>query len=115
MPIFLLNIFGWIWAHRRLVLIGVAVLMLLMLLLWVRSCLNRPAKLDLQEIQKAQQAIRENDRQEMVEILAASDVREQGIDNSILQAEESTRQAKKNYTGLSNDELAAELERRSKE
>lgn len=79
-----------------------------------RAC-NRPPKLDQKEIIKAQQAIETNDRKVMVEILSNSDVREQGIDNSIKAAEEATEQAKQNYQGQSNAELAAELERRLKE
>lgn len=93
----------------------VAGLVVLFLVIQIRSCFNKPPKLDLKEIQKAQQAIREQDRKEMVEILAESDVREAGITNSIKAAEEATEKSKRNYNQLSNDELAAELERRSKE
>ena len=76
-----------------------------------RSC-NKPPKLDQKEIQKAQQAIQEQDRKVMVEILTNSTVREQAIDSNIKQAEEATEAAKRDYSKLSNDELAAELERR---
>ena len=64
---------------------------------------------------KAQQAIENNDRKRMVEVLAESDVKEQGIDNSIKAAEEATAAAKENYQGMSNEEIAAELERRLKQ
>jgi len=48
----------------------------------------------------------------MIEVLAESDVKELAIDNSIKAAENATEASKKNYTGLSNEQLAAELERR---
>lgn len=86
-------------------------MVLLLFGLVFRSC-NKPPKLDQKEIIKAQQAIAKEDRKEMIEILTNSTVREQGIDNSVKMAEEATEAAKRNYSQLSNDELAAELEKR---
>ena len=112
MSLILANIIGWIAAHWRLVAGAVAVVFLVIVFgLIFRSC-NKPPKLDQKEIQKAQQAIQEQDRKVMVEILTNSTVREQAIDSNIKQAEEATEAAKRDYSKLSNDELAAELERR---
>ncbi len=79
-----------------------------------KACHKAP-KLDEKAIQKAQQAIAKEDRKQMLEILAQSDVAEQGIDNSVKAAENATEQAKKSYSGLSNEALASELERRLQE
>jgi geranylgeranyl pyrophosphate synthase len=115
LSLFLKNIAGFIWLHWRIfAVIGATALLFLLVMFGVRSCRKEP-KLDQKEIIEAQQAIRENDRKEMIEILAESDVREQGIDNSIKLAEEATEKAKQNYTGKSNADLAAELERRLSE
>lgn len=114
MPLFLLNIFGWVVAHWRLVLYLLAGLALILLVVFALKSCNKPPALNQQEIIKAQQAIEKNDRKVMVEILSNSDVREQGIDNSIKAAENATAEAKQNYQGKSNEELAAELERRLK-
>lgn len=79
-----------------------------------RAC-NRPPKLDEKAIAEAQKAIAKQDREEMVKILAESDTKEAEIDSNIKAIEQAREDAKKNYTGLSNDELAAELERRAKQ
>ena len=115
MSLIFANIIGWIVAHKRLVVGAVAILFLVIVIgLVVRSCGKSP-KLDQKEILKAQQAIEKEDRKVMLEILSNSDVKEQAIDSNIKLIEQATEEAKKNYTGLSNQELAAELERRSKE
>lgn len=113
--LFIKNIAGWVVLHWRLVLgiFGVIALVIVVGLVF-RSC-NKPPKLDQKEIIEAQQAIEKNDRKVMVEILSNSDVREQGIDNSIKAAENATAEAKQNYQGKTNQELADELERRAKE
>ena len=95
-----------------LVVGGVCILGILCIFV-LRAC-NKPPSLDQEEIIKAQQAIEKEDRKTMVEILTNSDVREQAIESNIKQAEEATREAKQNYQGKTNEELAQELERRLK-
>lgn len=112
MSLFLANIIGWIVAHWRLVAGAVAALFLVIVMGLVFRACNKPPKLDQKEIIKAQQAIAEQDRKEMIEILSNSAVQEQGIDNSVKAAEEATAKAKRDYSKLSNDELAQELEKR---
>lgn len=114
LPLWILNPWGWILSHWRIVLTGLGILVLIIAVVMVyRSC-QKPPKLDQEAIIEAQQAIEMNDRKTMVEILANSDGREQGIDNSIKAAEEATNKAVRDYSQLSNDELAAELERRAR-
>lgn len=91
--------------------IGLAILLIVIFV--YRTCQPAPPKLDQDAIIKAQQAIEKNDRKAMVEVLAASDVKEAGADNSIILIEQATEEAKKNYNGLSNEEIAAELNRRA--
>lgn len=115
MTLFFANIIGWIAAHWRLVAGAVVALFLVIGFGLVYRACNKPPTLDQKEIIKAQQAIAKEDRKVMVEILTNSKVQEQGIDNSIKAAEEATEKAKRDYSRLSNDELAAELERRLQE
>ena len=109
---FLKRVFWFCIDNWKVVLPAVV---LLIGVIWLYRACNRPPKLDEKAIQKAQQAIAENDRKKMLEVLAESDTAEDAIDSNIKQIELDREAAKKNYTGLSNDELAAELERRAKE
>lgn len=108
----ILNIIGWIKGHARLIVTGLAILILLIVVAFTyRWCQGKP-KLDEKTIQKAQQAIAKEDRKAMVEILAESDAKEQEVDGSIKAAEQATEDAKKSYSNYTNDELAKELEAR---
>lgn len=107
------KLFCWFVIDNWKIVLPVIVV-LLVIGFGLKHC-NKPAKLDEKQIQKAQDAIAKQDREEMVKILAESDTREQAIDANVKTAERATEDAKKNYTGLSNDDLAAELEKRAKE
>lgn len=112
--LFFLNIVGWIKSHLSFRLVAGVVAAIILVIgfgLIFRAC-NKPPKLDQKEIIKAQQAIAQEDRKQMIEILTNSKVQEQGIDNSIKLAEEATEKAKQDYSKLTNEQLAAELERR---
>lgn len=111
----LANIFGIVYAYRRVILVGVAGLVLILAIVFVFRACNKPPKLDQEATIKAQQAIAKEDRREMIEVLAESAVKEQGIDNSIKAAEEATDKAKQDYSKLTNEQLAAELEKRLNE
>jgi uncharacterized membrane protein YvbJ len=113
--LFLANIAGFLVAKWRLiaVIIGLFVVVFGTALLWKRC--NPPPKLDEKQIQKAQNAIAKQDREEMVKILAESDAAEDVIDETIKVAEQRTEAAKQNYTGKSNDELAEELNKRAQQ
>lgn len=109
---FLKRVFWFVIDNWKVVL---PVVLVLVASIWLYRACSRPPKLDEKAIQKAQQAIAEQDRKAMVEILAESDTKEAEIDSNLKQIELDREAAKKNYTGLSNEQLGAELERRAKE
>lgn len=78
---------------------------------------RKKPKLDQKQIVEAQQAIAEQDRAKMVEILAISDAKEAEADgyvaNSKVETVNAIQESKKKWNELSNDELAKELERRA--
>lgn len=104
------NIFFFILAKWQFVL---PIAVVLIVTMFVYKACNKPPHLDEQAIQKAQQAIAKQDREQMVKILAESDAKEQALDDTVKGAEKATEDAKKNYTGRSNQELADELNRRA--
>lgn len=96
------------------------VIAILVLGLWVRSCWSsHKAKLDEREIQEAKQAIQQNNDEKLKEVFAKADAKQAVIDGTVANAEANTKQAeaeaKKKYDAMTLDELAAELEARSKE
>jgi hypothetical protein len=114
------NAIGYLYARRRIVLSVAAFLVILVLSIALfRACGHRAPKLNNDEILKSQQAIAANDRQTQIEILANSDVREQQIDSNIAAGRNATVNAiadsKAEWANKTNEEIAAELERRSKE
>lgn len=109
------NIAGWIAAHLRIIGIIAAVAGAVIVAgLVFRSCRSTP-KLNEKEIQRAQDAIAKQDRERMIQVLAESDTKEAEIDSSLKQIEIDREAAKQNYTGLSNEQLAEELNRRSEQ
>lgn len=109
---FFKRLFWLVVDHWKLFL--AAVVLIVVVSLVYRAC-SRPPKLDEKAIQKAQTAIAKQDREEMIKILAESDTKEDEIDSNIKAIENARDQAKKNYTGKSNDELAEELNRRAQQ
>jgi len=101
----------------RWLFIGLLLVVLIAAGLFLRSCFSRKPKLDEKAIQTAQQAIADQDRKTMVEVLANSDVAEKQIDANLANAKTETvnaiHEARKNAEQLSNEELAAELNRRA--
>lgn len=79
-----------------------------------RAC-NRPPTLDEPEIRKGQEVIEKKNRKEMIDFLAEVDAKQEAVDAPIKAAEQAKENAKKNYTGLSNDEIQAEIQRRLNE
>ena len=114
------NVLGWIYAHKGTALIAVLSLLVLIFgVLTFRGCGKKPVQLNEVEIQKAQQAIAANDRKQMINVLAESNARQaatdQTVDNAKAAANDAATQARKDAEQMSNEELAAELERRAKE
>ncbi len=101
------------------VLIGLMILLgafVLFFVLSVRSCMNKPAKLNQEEIIKAQQAIAAEDRKTMIDTLAKSDAREAEADGDISNAKANTvnaiHESKQTWNAKSDEEIKAELMRR---
>lgn len=113
------NIAGWVVLHWRLVLtiIG-AITLIICVALISRSCKSQP-KLDEKEIQGSIKAIEQKNDQKLKEILANSDVRIEQIDANLANAKAATvnamHDARKKYENMTTEELAAEIERRSKQ
>lgn len=106
----------WLASHKRTVAILAAItLIALASILLTRSC-GQKAKLDQQEIIKAQQSIAVEDRKQMVEILVSSDAREAVIDSEVSNAKKDTVNAiadsKEKWSQASDEEIKAELLRR---
>jgi len=120
MLLILQNIAGFVYAHWRLFVYGLfALVVVIAVIVLFRSCGKTTPKLDQAEILKAQQAIANQDRKVMIDILANSNAREaatdQTVDNAKAAANDAATQARKDAANMSNEELAAELERRAKE
>lgn len=113
------NIVGFIIAKWRWFAIFAGVVLLFVVIGFIFKAFNRPPKLDQKQIQRAQTAIATADREEMTKVLVESDVREKQIDTNVAYANNATvdaiNESKKTWANASNDELAAELERRAQE
>jgi len=113
------NILGFIIAKWRLLAVILGGILLMIVLFAVGSRIyrvfNPPPKLNEKQIAVAQKAIEVEDRKQMIEVLAESDTAEHNIDSNIKLAEQATEDAKKSYADKSNQELAAELNRRAQQ
>lgn len=80
-----------------------------------RSC-GRPAKLNEQQIQRAEAAVKQRNDAELKQVLVEADVDAKRIDANVATAKAQTvneiAESKKKYENMSLDELAAEFERR---
>ncbi len=94
------------------ILIGVLIFVVVI----SRSCGHKP-KLNEKQIQQAQTAIATQDRATMEKVLVESDVAEKQIDANVANAEvqklNAITEAKTKAAQMTNEELAAELERRA--
>ena len=120
MPLWILDIAGWLFVKRYWILYGVLGLFVLFGVLFVFRACSKPApKLNNEEIRKAQDAIAANDRKTQIEILTNSEVREANIDANVAAGRNATINAIANsraeWSQKSNEEIAAELERRARE
>lgn len=116
MPLFLLNIWGWILAHKRLVLIGIGIVVLLLLVIGVYRGCSKPPKLDEAEIQKGEQAVKERNDAELRRILVESEVREKEIDANVANANaekiNAIYESRQKWANANTADLQAEFDRR---
>lgn len=117
MPLWILNIFGYLLSNwRKVAIVVVAAILLIFLILGVRSCFKRTPKLNEAEILQAQKAIAENDRRAMEKVLIESDARDAEITataaNATTEKVNAIAESKKRWANATEDEMAKELEAR---
>lgn len=104
------------WDNPRYLVMLLAFIILVLIGMQIKGCFTRTPKFNEDEIRRAQKAIAEDNRKEMVEVLAQSEVREKNIDANVANAKVETvnayTEARKKYSEMSNDDLARELEAR---
>lgn len=115
-PLWLANAFGWVVSHKRLLLTLLAILIVLGACIGIyRGCKSRTVKLNEAEIQKAQEAIKTRNDEELRKILVDVEVREKTIDANVAEANAATVnaqfEAKKKYSEMNTSQLAEELEK----
>lgn len=100
--------------------IFVPAIVILIAAIWIRSCWSaHKAKLNEKQIIAAQQAIAKNDREEMQRVLVEAEVEEKQIDANLAEGEHeklvAIQEAKRKAAKMTNEQLAAELERLANE
>lgn len=118
--LFIKNIIGWLWLHKRVVGIAAGVLLLIILIIvGYRSCGKSSPKFDEKEILEARTAIENQDRAKQIEILAKSDAKEAVAEEIITNANavkiNAIYESKKKWSEATDAEIQAELERRAKQ
>lgn len=107
---------GWLFVDNWRIIVPAVAVFVIVIGLWSYCGKRNAPKLNEAEIQKAQQAIEQHNDEKLKEVLAAADAREQGIDANVARSDANTKQAvedaKKKYSDMNTDELAAELEKR---
>lgn len=115
----LANAFGFVVEKWRWFAVFAAIVLAFVLLGFIFRAFHKSPKLNQVEIVKSQTAIATQDREEMTKILVDSDVREKNIDANVAYANtevvNAQAESKKQWSTASNDEMAAELERRAQE
>lgn len=114
MPLFILNIAGWIVANWRLLLTLIAVAIVLGFVGFLFSKCDSSPKLNEQQIQKNQDAVASKEREKMEEALVESRVIEKQIDANRADAEntklDTLYKARQEAKAMSNEDLARTLE-----
>lgn len=104
-----------IWKYRYTILTGFLVLVIIVGALMVYRCSKPQPHINEQELGQAANAIRTHNNGELANILANSDARVTQAETNNNQAAANTRDAaKKDYSNMNTDDLAAEIERRAK-
>jgi len=108
----------FLWDNPRILVVGLALLLLLVVGLQMKGCFRAKPKFNEAEIFRANQAIETQNRKEMEEVLAASEVREKAIDGNVANAKVETvnayADARKKYANMTPEELQAEINEKLK-
>lgn len=100
--------------YARLALIAIVGLILLITTVFIFKACDSPPQLNEKQIQKVQQAIEKQERDEMVETLAQIEVETKGIDANLANADNEKLkafiEARDKARSMTNEELAKALE-----
>lgn len=112
--LFFLKRVGWfLWDNKRITLIGIGIILVLIAAMFTyKSCTKPKVKLNEKQIQEVHRAIETRNEERLKTILAEADTKDDNIDAGLKQAELNTANAKKNYDGLTIEQLQAEAESR---
>lgn len=117
LPLWALNILGWLKSHWRYVAYAIAGIVLFILIVsFARSCGKKAPKINEADVQTAKQAIAVNDTAVMKEVLVKSDVQEKVADgiiaNSSVESIKATQESRAKWDSATDEQIRAEAERR---
>lgn len=111
-----LQILAWLSRHRCKIAIAALILFVIVAVLWLRSCMRPVPRLDEEQIQRGEEAVRQRNDARLREILTNSDVRAAEINQNVAGASaavyDATQEAKRRWANANIDELREEFERR---
>lgn len=114
-----LRVVSFVVRHRWTIAAIALAIVVIILLMSLRSCLTPQPRLDEEQIQRGEQAIRERNDRELRNILVNSDVRAKEINENVagvsLEVYNAARESRLRWANANIDELREEFERRRKQ
>jgi len=111
-----LRVVSFVVRHRWTIAAIALAIVVIILLMSLRSCLTPQPRLDEEQIQRGEQAIRERNDRELRNILVNSDVRAKEINENVagasLEVYNAARESRQRWANANIDELREEFERR---
>lgn len=111
-----LRVVTFVVRHRWTIAAIALAIVVIILLMSLRSCLTPQPRLDEEQIQRGEQAIRERNDRELRNILVNSDVRAKEINENVagasLEVYNAARESRQRWANANIDELREEFERR---
>lgn len=111
-----LKLVSFVVRHRWTIAAIALAIVMIILLMSLRSCLTPQPRLDEEQIQRGEQAIRERNDRELRNILVNSDVRAKEINENVagasLEVYNAARESRLRWANANIDELREEFERR---
>lgn len=111
-----LRVVSFVVRHRWTIAAIALAIVVIILLMSLRSCLTPQPRLDEEQIQRGEQAIRERNDRELRNILVNSDVRAKEINENVagasLEVYNAARESRLRWANANIDELREEFERR---
>ena len=106
------------WDNPRYLVMLLAFIILFLIGMQMKGCFTRTPKFTEDENHRAQKAIADDSRKEMVEVLVESEVREKNIDANVADAKVETvnayAEARKKYENMSMEQLQTEVNEKLK-